>query len=704
MKILGLCIDATTPGAPFGHDMSLVALSFAIAAFASFCSLDMAERLRESEGRARLLWLVMSGLTLGSGIWSMHFVAMIALDTHMDHGYAPGLTILSGLTPVVASIGGLLVLGTAPGIRRLFAAGGVVAAGVVCMHYMGMAALQVPGTIVYRPGLFSASLLIALTASTVALWLGIAVRKTWHRVLAALLMAVAICGMHYTAMAGTVLIISPIEMASGLAHPVLVLPKGLLAALVTVGLAGLIIAGLVMAFLDRRIADQAVRETARLRDLNTVLAEARNDAEAATKAKTRFLATMSHEIRTPMNGVLGMLAVALRAELSPDVRGQLETAHDSAASLLRILNDILDFSRIEAGQMTFESLSFSPRRQVADVVSVLGPLVEQKGLYLTSHIADGTPDWIVGDPTRFRQLLTNLVGNAVKFTVTGGVSIMVAYGGDGERPHIRVEVCDTGIGIDEETRSRLFFRFSQADASTTRRFGGTGLGLAICREFVVAMKGDIGVESIPGKGSTFWFELPTRPGTASPQEAMNEASSVDLTGLRILVAEDNPVNQRVLRVLLSPGGCLLTFVSDGEAAVSAVTSQPFDIVLMDIHMPVMDGLAATAAIRAMQGDIAAIPIVALTANAMSGDRESYFAAGMTDYVSKPILIAELLGAIGRQCPRTQIAGVSASMPVPADADAPAAASADAATLASVAADLDGLLDSLHLNLQKTEAA
>ncbi|RYG34727.1 MAG: response regulator, partial [Burkholderiales bacterium] len=416
----------------------------------------------------------------------------------------------------------------------------------------------------------------------------------------------------------------------------------------------------------------------RLRELNADLEHARREAEAANRAKSAFLATMSHEIRTPMNGVLGMLEVTLRRRIDETMRDNLTLARDSAVNLLTILNDILDYSKLEAGQFQLESLSFSPRQVADEVSSMLASGTAQKRIWIDVLVDPDVPAWIMGDPTRFRQIVLNLASNAVKFTESGSISIRMGYL-DGEAPHIlRVEVADTGIGIPENVRSKLFNRFSQADASTTRRFGGTGLGLAICRELVACMDGEIGVNSVVGKGSTFWFEIPTEPGAEPEVKATGRSVAAAGVRMRILVAEDNPVNQTVLRKLLSGQGHDLHFVGDGMQAVEAARDGAFDLVLMDISMPVMDGPTATGLIRALPGAVARVPIIALTANAMAGDRETYLAAGMNDYVSKPINIDLLLAAIARQAPGS--AGPLAAEPPELIAQAPEqnAASVDVA--------------------------
>jgi CheY-like chemotaxis protein len=388
-----------------------------------------------------------------------------------------------------------------------------------------------------------------------------------------------------------------------------------------------------------------------------------------------------------------MLEAVLRTQLGASQRDQVATARDSAAALLQILNDILDFSKIEAGHVTFEKLSFSINALADDVASMLEPQAVRKGIFLKVETDPNLPAWVVGDPTRFRQVLVNLVSNAVKFTEAGAVTVTLRYARGEGAGEICVSVKDTGIGIDEAGRKRLFKHFTQADSSTTRRFGGTGLGLAICRQLVEGMGGRIGVNSEPGKGSTFWFRLPAAEG-AEPNWTEDIQQNVILTRpLRMLVAEDNPINQKVLRALLSLYPIDAVFVGDGAQAVEAVATSRFDLVLMDISMPVMDGPTATRAIRALSGDIAAIPIIALTANAMAGDREAYLAVGMNDYVSKPVDVQELLAAIVRQCPEAGVGAEEARPPVAAG-EARTTGGASKAELDEITAELDLNIDAL----------
>jgi PAS domain S-box-containing protein len=401
------------------------------------------------------------------------------------------------------------------------------------------------------------------------------------------------------------------------------------------------------------ITDQVARdaEAGELRRLNAELQVAKKDAEEGMRVKSQFLATMSHEIRTPMNGILGMLEVVLRSEMSAAQRDQIVTARDSAASLLHILNDVLDFSKLESGRLELERVPYSLRLVVDEVSSMFEAQVRSKGLAMRVHVDPAVPDWVSGDPTRMRQVLTNLVSNAVKFTDGGAIEVLLQSIGTHDAERLRVEVRDTGVGIDSDVKARLFERFSQADASTTRRFGGTGLGLAICRELVESMEGRIGVESLAGRGSVFWFELPLTP-TFEPTAAGGSAITDHLNKrpCDILIAEDNPVNRKVLALLLEPYPHRLTFVGNGVEALEAVKTRGYDLVFMDISMPAMSGPDATREIRKLGGAAATVPIIALTANAMAGDREAYLEAGMTDYVSKPIELDKVLEAIARNAP------------------------------------------------------
>ncbi|GIL41767.1 hybrid sensor histidine kinase/response regulator [Roseiterribacter gracilis] len=397
-----------------------------------------------------------------------------------------------------------------------------------------------------------------------------------------------------------------------------------------------------------RLATELKRMTTSLFDANTTLEnrvaertsallQAAQAAEQATRAKGDLLAVISHEIRTPMNGVLGYSALLQKTPLNEQQEHYAAAVYRSAETLLVLLNDLLDASKLEAGKLSIETLPFDLGTIVGDAVSVIEPRAAEKDLTLVIAIAPDVAGWVEGDPTRVRQILTNLLGNAVKFTEKGSVAVTALRHGD----TVRFEVRDTGPGMDADTRGRLFQKFAQADGTIARRYGGTGLGLAICRDLVELMHGKIGVESEPGKGATFWFELPL-PATATPQSAV--AARIDGAGRRLLLAEDNPINQQLAEAILTRAGFVVDIVGDGAQAVNAAQTMRYDAILMDVQMPVMDGTEAARKLRDAGNDT---PIVALTAHSQ-GDLQARFGdVGMQTYLAKPFTPDEMLACLAR---------------------------------------------------------
>jgi ammonium transporter, Amt family len=423
--------------------------------------------------------------------------------------------------------------------------------------------------------------------------------------------------------------------------------------------------------LDRVVFEQTEREAALLslkeskadleaaaRELetrNVELTEARDQAVQAARAKSEFLATMSHEIRTPLNGILGMAELLRHTPLSDKQQRLAETVHHSGSTLLQIINDILDFAKIESGRLELECVPFDVRRVVEDMADLFGEQARVKGLELKQSVAADVPLLVNGDPTRLSQVLMNLVSNAIKFTKQGEVTVSMTLAESSERGvRLQCEVRDTGIGIPASAQEKIFESFAQVDGSTTRKYGGSGLGLAIVKQLVHAMEGEVGVRSHEGQGSTFWFTVSLKIARmsdvkiqiCSPREA--NARDSPLTPAHVLLAEDNPVNRGVALGFLEPLGCRVDTVTDGEQAVEACRHHAYHLILMDCQMPVLDGYAACGQIRELDHSMGRhTPIIALTAHALQSDRERCLAAGMDDYLSKPFTRSQLIAIVQR---------------------------------------------------------
>jgi PAS domain S-box-containing protein len=416
---------------------------------------------------------------------------------------------------------------------------------------------------------------------------------------------------------------------------------------------------------------------ARLRE-EEALRQAKERAEEATRVKSLFLATMSHELRTPLSGVIGMLQLSLRDEMLWATRAKVNLALTNAESLLAIINDILDYSKIEAGKMVFEHVDFDLREMVQGLAALMDLNAQEKGLSLLCRIDPHVPQWIRSDPVRLRQVLFNLIGNALKFTERGFVEVRVGWRppeGEGERPRLLVEVEDTGIGISQEAQERLFRSFEQADARTTRQHGGTGLGLAISKSLVEGLQGHVAVRSQVGEGTCFSFSVPVDEGQPVEARAEQEADEFDCR-LKILCAEDGPTNQMIVRAFVEDMGHRVEFVENGRDAVRRCAEERFDVILMDGRMPVMDGVEATQAIR--NGGLdqqwvldPEVWIIALTANATTQDREQALAAGMNDFLAKPLDERQLAEALRRAARGVRARGIELDPAVPVGAAATA---------------------------------
>lgn len=401
-------------------------------------------------------------------------------------------------------------------------------------------------------------------------------------------------------------------------------------------------------------------EVTDMRNHERKLRHAKREALAASEAKSEFLASMSHEIRTPLNGVLGMAQALATRDIGADEREMVDAILDCSKSLMTLLNDILDLSKIEAGKLEIAPITDDFRHKLKRTERFYRPKADEKGLFLRVIVDKSIPSVLEFDPVRFRQCIDNLVSNAMKFTQAGGI-VVAAMSEPGSEPgklRIKVHVSDTGIGMDEEQLQNLFQNFQQADRSTTRLYGGTGLGLAITRKLARMMGGDVNVVSKPGKGSIFTlsFEagLVEQPPVQQPSgfdpsavTRLKDERVVDFRGKTALVVDDNRINRRVARLFVEPLGLKVTEASGGEEALEILRKESVDIVLLDVHMPKMDGPETLKHIRALGGHYETLPVIALTADAMVGDRERYMALGMSDYVSKPIDERQLITVMTR---------------------------------------------------------
>ena len=654
------------------HHPALVMLSILIASSASFSALQLAGRTHAASGITRLIWRMAAAVVMGGGIWSMHFVAMLAFSLPgMTVHYDVELTLLSLVLPIgVTGLGFFTVELKGRGPVALTISGILMGAGVVTMHYTGMAAMHSDAELSYDAFWVSVSILIAIGASVVGLWIAFRNAGTVQQILAAGVMGLAVSGMHYAAMKAAIFTTGgSVDEAQGHAG---VDQTSLALAVAGLTFMFLLLASAATAY-DRHLSGQKEREQAAGHEselagahaaANIQLREAIRRAEQASQAKTDFLSAMSHEIRTPMTGMLGMADLLATDNLTSRQMRYVDGIRASGRHLLNIINDILDFSRIETGKLDLEHIDFSLSLVFERLRSLMQPQAIERGLHLRFELSEHSPLVLKGDPTRLNQVLLNLVHNAIKFTERGIIAVSASPQPlDDGRLCFCFEVRDTGIGIAREVQAEIFTAFTQGDRSTARRFGGSGLGLAISKRLVEAMGGEIGVDSLPGVGSVFWFKVPFELGDPANLE---EAAHVQFTKAhprRILVAEDVKINRAFLGDMLTREGHDPVFAENGAEAVALAEKERFDLILMDVQMPVMDGIEATRRIRQMDGPMRDVPILALTANVMAQEQERYLAAGMTECLMKPIDWDQLHKAISRYGGDAQVpASLDVSVP------------------------------------------
>lgn len=738
------------------HDPRLVALAACICAMASFTTVNLLARPQRTRHGSAWPWLPLAAGVFGCGVWSLHFIAMLAFMPAIPIAYDLGTTVLS---IVVASFGAaaafLLRRLLAPAAAGAIASGLVLGLAVSAMHYCGVAAMRLPGRLFFDRDLVAASVIVCIAFSIIAMARSADLTTYWRRTEVSAWLGLAICGMHFTAMAALT-----IEPGPGGSPDGAIVGSGTLAVAVGSVTLAILLVSLAATVMEQHLAHRSEIERQRMQlsdlsrealiihDGTTILQantasgrlfgrpvaelvgcdvlgliaaadrltvagcasgrseeiqvlgadgrpipvalsrgainfegrparvlglydlsdhkrhEARVRAvEADSRAKSAFLATMSHEIRTPLNAVLGLAGSLLDDRLTAEQRRVVRAIRDSGGQLLRALNDVLDYARLDAGVLALERASFSPAALMQEVAALYGPVAAGKGLALEVHGVEALPLGVFGDAERIGQVLRSLVANAVKFTSSGGVTFRAAgFEAAAGQAGIEWTVSDTGIGIAREYHGGLFDAFVQGDTAVARRFGGSGLGLAICRLLVQRMGGTITVESVPGAGSTFRVRLSLElaevraPPAAPPSVPLPEASPVREDPLpdrlhslgrrlRLLLAEDNPTNRFVITRMLKDLPVTVDVAENGREAVDLALQTAYDLICMDVNMPETDGLEATRLIRQGIGMSRMSPIVAMTANVGAEDVQACRDAGMNDVVAKPVDKRSLLAAV-----------------------------------------------------------
>ncbi|TNE35278.1 MAG: response regulator, partial [Alphaproteobacteria bacterium] len=626
------------------HDWRLVLVAALVCALISFEATAMFRRAQTSDGFRKWSWLCGTSIMTGAGVWATHFIAMLAYEYQIERGIDGLLTLTSGFVGVALSAVAYSIM-LYSDQRNRFAVGGLfLGAAISALHYVGMAAYGVGATLSWDAIYVTASVVFSILFSTAMFWALCREKDGALKAVAPVFLMLAIILLHFTGM--TALTVVPTIMTNTSA---LIIEKTTVTVGVVAVSAAMFLVGLVVLAFDNRLVHQKAKDADKLKALNAQLEAALIRAEASAKSKSDFLANMSHEIRTPMNGIIGMTEVLMNTDLDASQQEYAQLVLSSANGLMTVLNDILDFSKLDAGKMKLSPSCFSLRRMVEEVVATMQARASAQDMELIVRYSPSLPEGVIADEGRIRQILTNLIGNAVKFTKYGHVFVNVEGERDAEGVSFLIEVEDTGIGIAEEQIEHIFEKFEQADGSRSRRYEGTGLGLAISKELVELMNGSIGVRSVLEKGSTFWVKLHLPVDDSVSALVVAEPSVFD--GLRVLAVDDNYVNRRLLQELLAGKGIQATIVASAREAFTALEQSHmhdtmFDLLLTDYHMPEENGDELTKRIQ-QDERFKSLICVMLSSIDVEKQPDEECAERYAAWVTKPIRAARLMDTIMR---------------------------------------------------------